>query len=398
MANTNGSSPGDTLEFLKLMGLGTTDETPSDEPGSARRKGASVEETNDLPPLPPLPEDEGDVEPDAAPSRRASSAASERRPIPPAEEAKPVVIKGGPRRVVRADGRQPEVSQALGQRRFALSSGHAMFSARKRMNPWVVSAIAVAAIAAIAAVFFVSWNAAKSWTQRDLQNEVVGTVDYDSSLSLTPADDGGYYTAFVVTSTTTDEESIGDLSQVLLVRTDKEVTDYLLPIRVAVPANLYVLNNSTGEASTIAQLLASSGINSVLNGIDAALGTRIYNVVCCEQDVYDSLYAIMSGQTDASSFDADTLLGKVRSNLTLQGIVDYCAKLAPMAGSVTEFTVPTTELDVNGTLMAQTDPSTYVNALNNAKIKRDEYGNYAGTQYDENGNPIVDWRGNIVLG
>ena len=57
--------------------------------------------------------------------------------------------------------------------------------------------------------------------------------------------------------------------------------------------------------------------------------------------------------------------------------------------------VPTISFDANGSIMQQGSPSSYSNMLN-AMLEGyhlDAAGNYLGTQYDENGNPLLDENG-----
>lgn len=396
MADKNSGAGGDTLEFLKIMGVEAA-ASSNGEGGRASRQEASRPAAvalpeitfSDQPPVSTL----AAAEPTAVAPAPAGTAA-----CPSADaEPKPVVIKGGPRRVVRADGKWPAMSAAAGQRRFSLSSGHALFTPRREVNPVRSALIAGMALLLVAAVFVAVWFATKASITQDQQQDVVGTSSYDGSLSLTPADDGGYYTVFLVTSTETDEERVGDLAQILMVRTDKGVT---VANRVYVPVNLYVKPSGTGEtatpARTVKDVLATQSIPKTLRAIDDAFGTRLYNVVCCSQETFDKLQAVMEGGASPASIDPSSLLGAVRSNLTLDQIVSYCGKVGAIDQlSIDSYTAPTTDIDVNGTVMAQGSPASYRIAVimgetmpGNAQI--DSNGHFAGTQYDEAGNPLLD--------
>ena len=317
-------------------------------------------------------------------------------PVREPEEPKPVVIKGGPRRVVRADGRSPETSYAMGQKRFSFSSGHTLFAPKKRRSRVKDALVALAALALVALAFGVAWVNVSNAIKLDKQQGIVDTADYDGAISLTPSDDGGYYTAFLITSDETDEEHIGGLSQVELYRYDKSFTQFVL---VHVPANLYVAPTSTTDARTLKDVLDTQSITRALKAVDAGLGTRLYNVVCCDRETYDRLSAVLSGSVDPGSFDSASLLGRVYSNMSLDGLVELCGKIGALAANgVREFTAPTTALDVDGVAMAQATADTYRSALALAlavpsNAKYDENGNYAGTQYDENGNPLFDATG-----
>jgi len=386
MADRYASNPGDTTEFLALM-----------NGGSNQASGGTAAQA--------APAAYGSPSAYAAPAPRAAvptprrSAPAPAQPAPVPEEPKPVVIKGGPRRVVRADGRQPEMSRALGQQRFAHASGRKMFAPQKERNLARETAMGVAALVLVALLFLGVWLVTDASVTRDKQEALVGTGDYDGSLSLTPAVDGGYYTAFLVTSTPTDEEQIGDLSRVVLHRTDKAVTTSTV---VNVPTNLYVRRNSSTDPETLANVLATTqSVTRALDGIDSGLGIRLRNVVCCDEETYAGLAQVLGGAAEPSSVDPRSLLGDVRTNMTLEGLLEFCGKVGDLDQSgVRSFEVPTTALDVNGTLMAQATPTDYGQALSlilaipaGETIKYDERGNYAGTQYDEAGNPLVDANG-----
>ena len=401
MANNYGSNSGDTMEFLALMGS-----APAPAPAPApRRSAAQVSNPYDSYPYgSPVSGQQayGSHAPAPAPrpsARRSAAPAAVQPGAVTPEEPKPVVIKGGPRRVVRADGRQPQMSRALGQQRFEHASGREMFAPQKTRNAARETVMGVVALVFVAVLLLGCWLAANASVTKERQLDVVGTGDYDGSLSLTPANDGGYYTVFLVTSTKTDENQIGTLSQVVMHRTDKAVTT---STQVAVPTNLYVKRNSTTDPETLQAVLANSqSVTRALDGIDSALGIRLRNVVCCDEETFAKLAGIMDGSRAASSFDPQSLLGEVRSNLSLEGIVEFCGQVAAVGtANIRQMTVPTTALDVNGTIMAQATPATYSQALSTTlslavggTVQYDAYGNYAGTQYDEWGNPILDANG-----
>lgn len=390
--NVNG---GDTLEFLKIMGA-----MPDDAHTDAPRGGA----IDGLPSIEDASADDATVSMSRSedPSRPLTA-----MPVQEGEEPKPVVIKGGPRRVVRADGRQPETSYALGQRHFALSSGHAMFKPKKQRNVLRDSLIAAGILVVVAAIFVFTWNATRASLIRESQESLVGTGQYDASLSLTPAQDGGYYTVFFITSTPTNEEQIGELADIVVYRTDRSVSTAM---RISAPTNLYVAPNRYSEVPlTVGQVLDAQGITRAVQAVDDAFGFRVYNVVCCQQSVYDELAGLMDGSAAAGSFASDSLIGSVRTNLSAQELVDFCAKLGVLDQStVASFAAPTTDLDVDGSVMAQGNPQTFNSALTSAMAyqvvghdaagnpvmaQKDDRGNYLGTQYDEWGNPILDETG-----
>lgn len=322
---------------------------------------------------------------------------------PVEEEAKPIVIKGGPRRVVRADGRAPEMSFALGQRRFALSSGHEMFARKKRGRKVLILIGALALLAIAAAAFYAAWNYTSREITSDLQQRVVGTSDYDGALSMTPANDGGYYTVFLVTSTPTDETVVGELADVVMYRTGKQVADATV---VGVPTTLYVTNtvrdaagNAVTQAHPISDVLATQGVSKALQGICDAFGLRLYNVVVCDESVWGSLSAIMEGEAPASSVDPQSLLGSVRSSLDPQGIVSFAGSVGALDRSaVRAMTAPTTPIEANGSILSRGSASSYAAMLDAVLNNRhlDEHGYFVGTQYDEWGNPLLDDYGNPV--
>ncbi len=379
MAEFNNGPSYDTMEFLRIVNGAPAGASPAPSAGTG---------------------DGGYGGPSAAaasiPDPASGAAYPSAVPVREPEEPKPVVIKGGPRRVVRADGRSPETSYAMGQKRFSFSSGHTLFAPKKRRNRVRDALIALLALALVALAFGVAWVNVSSAIKLDKQQDIVDTTDYDGAISLTPSDDGGYYTCFLVTSDRTDEEHIGELSQVALYRYDKSVTQFIL---VHVPANLYVAPTSTTEARTLTDVLDTQSITRALKAVDAGLGTRIYNVVCCDQETFDSLSTVLSGSVASGSFDSASLLGRVYSNMSLDGLVELCGQIGALAvNGVRELTVPTTALDVDGVTMAQATSDTYRSALSlalavPANAKYDENGNYAGTQYDENGNPLFDSTG-----
>ncbi len=374
----NGSSAGDTLEFLKLAGL-----VPSGGDASAHEQqpvGADLQ-----------------TPPGVATLNMPTVSQSERRSF------KPVVIKGGPRRVVRADGVQPDTSDAQGQRRFALSSGHEMFVRRRKMGKVTAAIIGVVVLLLIAAIVVACWNVAQSSARHDRQVDAVGTSSYDNALSLTPADDGGYYTVFFVTSTPTNEDEIGTLAQVAMYRTDKARTSAML---VEVPSNLAVsVSSLSGEGGTtlvsLGDVLVSDGVSDALDGIADAFGLRLYDVVVIGQQDFDALSSIMDGTSPTSSVDPQSLLGHVRSSFTLEEIVGFAGDIAAIgAANVGDFTPPTVaHQSSDGQTLLAGLPDQYRGALNIMLSKGvspvyDEYGYLAGTQYDEYGTPLVDENGN----
>lgn len=401
--NTTGGA-GDTLEFLRIMGASASSTPESEKSAGSQPSGSSSSRVQDND-LPPLGED-ATLFGDATIASSAACGDADVAPREP-EEAKPVVIKGGPRRVVRADGRQPDISYALGQRRFALSSGHEMFAPKKKRNVVRDSIIAAVALVAVALVFVLAWNASQMSVAQDKRESLVGTTQYDGSLSLTPANDGGYYTVFFVTSTKTDENEIGDLSQVVMYRTDKATTTAM---RIYVPANLYVAPNYYSDrALTLEAVLETQSLTRALQAVDDAFGIRLYNVVCCDQTVFDGLNAILDGTADPSSIKPSSLLGKVRTNLSLENLLAFCGKVGALdQATIPSFTAPTTDLDVNGVVMAQGSAASFSAALGSVAnyqvvgydaeghpiiAQFDDRGNYLGTQYDENGNPLLDESG-----
>ncbi len=292
-------------------------------------------------------------------------------PVTPAERRgpKPVVIKGGPRRVVRADGKVPKIEDAQGARRFALTSGHAMFVRPQHTSRLIASLVGIAAIAAIVAVIILAWQWSVSSLRLENEQDMVGTSSYDLGISLTPADDGGYYTAFLVTSTPTDVDQIGDLSQVLLYRTPDrpDAASFSGALIISVPVNLSV-SSTTGETTTtvsLADTLADRGVNRALTGISTAFNIRIYNVAVMGQSAFDTVYALLSGQVQASSVDAEGLLGQVRSNLTLQGLVDYAGKIGTAGGSALPmFVAPTTAVEsATGAALVAGNPEAFLSTL-----------------------------------
>ena len=143
--------------------------------------------------------------------------------------------------------------------------------------------------------------------------------------------------------------------------------------------------------------------------MDDAFGFRVYNVVCCQEPVYNELYSVIDGTEPSSSIDPASLLGEVRTNLSLDDLVQWCGKLGSLDQSaIPYFAAPTTDLDVDGSVMAQGNPQSFNNALTSAMAfqvvgyddagnpilaQKDERGNYRGTQYDEAGNPVLDETG-----
>ena len=309
---------------------------------------------------------------------------------------KPIVIKGGPRRVVRADGQAPKMSTAHSQQKFALSSGHQMFAARKKRHPFLWGLLILAGIAAMLSCFYFGWKAVNSQQDKELAISYYGTTTYDGALSVTPSDDGGYYTVFLVTDNTTNAQHIGALKQVIMYRCDKAMTRAL---QITVPTDLYVQpKRSNGNAvRTLAQTLASQqSITQTLQGICDAFGIRLYNVICCTVKNFSLIESVYKGTSSASSLRYDDLLGGIRSNLSHENLVSWCTALSKMnKATMGNMVVPTISFDANGSIMQQGSPSSYSNMLN-AMLEGyhlDAAGNYLGTQYDENGNPLLDENG-----
>ena len=401
--SSGSGSPGDTLEFLKLLSEASSAEAP-----------ATPQPPTDLSPAAPAPHTGVPAAAAGTPAGRmpsigdgsVPSSAASATPVPDAAATlnsaptpqrrsssggRPVVIKGGPRRVVRADGVQPDTAGAHGQRRFALSSGHAMFVRQRRMKPLTGAIIGLASLALIALIVLVCWFVAQGTVRHDKQLDVVGTSDYDNSLSLTPADDGGYYTVFFVTSTPTDEETIGTLSQVVMYRTDKAVTTQM---RITVPANLAVATSSTDSTMiSLADALSQKGVSRALQGIDDAFGIRLYETVVCDQQDFDRLSVIMDGSAQPGSVDPDSLLGHVRSSFTLPQIIEFAGKIAA-AASTGGFDAPTAPREGTELVNGMSDQFRTAIATGGSVIARDERGNPVGTQYDEAGNPLLDEQGN----
>ena len=390
MAQDDIFSSGGTLEFLKLMG------TPQPSAAEAQAKpdstGAFMQAAGPDAGAgsAPAAEDESTIAMSDLP--HAVQAAPK-----PSKPRGPVVIKGGPRRIMRADGRQPRLGTAMGRRKFEFSSGDAMFvepPSHKLFN-LLAPLVVIAVLAGGGALAYAHANATST---EYAQEKLIGTTGYDGALSLTPARDGGYYTVFLVTSTTTDESQIGDLSSVVMYRCDKDVTT---AVRINVPHDLYVTpysSYSKNYYSLDKTLKETQNITRALQSIIDELGVRLYNVVCCDQAEYDKICAYMSGSSDDTSvFDESALLGRVRTNLSAQGLLDFCTSIRSLGySSLNEFTVPTTDLGAGDVLMRQASSSTYQTALAQhlGNIKYDANGNYYGTQYDENGNPLLDERGN----
>ncbi len=355
----------------------------------------------------------------------------EERPGP-----KPVVIKGGPRRVVRADGRTPEIGDALGQRRFELSSGHEMFSAPKRPSKLIASVIGAAAIVGIIVVVIVAWHWSTSSLRLEAERSMVSSSSYSYALSLTPANDGGYYTAFFITSTPTTADGIGSLSRILLYRTTErpDRDSFSGAVAVSVPTNLAVSTTSSSNESTtasIADILANVGPVRSLTGIETAFSIRCYNVVITDEDHFAAISTLLDGSVPASSFDAESLLGHVCSNLSLDDLVAYAGKVgSATGGSITVFEAPTTPVaSASGETLAAGSPDRFLTALHDAvagvtpattsgdvattydaegnELSADAAATYEGQQYDaqgypvgthynESGEPLLDENGNPV--
>ena len=392
---SSGGSAGDTLEFLKIMGVDATAASPAPAPARQRRAGLT-----------------DDIE-SAAMSAHAPAGAPafdvatlSMPPItsrPNDDEPKPVVIKGGPRRVVRADGVDPTGGPVSRQRRFALSSGHALFMRPRRMSRLTAVLIGLASIVAIVAIVCVCWGVAQSSIRSEKQQDLLGTSTYDTVLSLTPANDRGYYTLIYVTSTPTDEESIGTLERAVLYRTDKDVTHAL---RIDLPVDLSVTSTKYGTQSMAAVLSdPDRGMNAAMQGIVNNLGIRLYECAVMGADEFDALNGVLEGTADASSVNADSLVGHVRSSFTAQQLVDFCGKIGSLGGSssLSSVEVPfTTGVDAQGGQVEVCTPEQYAQALDAVLYPSpatDEWGNPEGTayvtdelgniQFDESGNPIV---------
>lgn len=368
MSQDGNVSSGDTLEFLKLVGA--ADAEPS--VGAPTSQG----------PLDCAP----DI-PDAGPARRTGG-----RP------AGPIVIKGGPRRVARADGCLPSLGSALGQKHVELSSGNEMFKAKSRPNAFASFVVALVAIVAVVVTVAVVAGYSLSQITQAEQRELIGTGSYDGALSLTPAKDGGYYTAFFVTADSSDPKAIGLLERVVLYRTDASATT---AVRVNIPSNLYVAKRNAYKSNYYtlqATLENTQNVTRTLQAICDALDLRLYNVVVCDENLYAQLVSYMAGQTsDTSLFEADALLGEVRTNLSEEGLKGFCDSIRAIGpDNVKEFDVPTTQISAGDVVMLQGSPTSYQAQLQTIVDNRkyDERGNYYGTKYDENGNPILDANGN----
>lgn len=393
MAQDDIFSSGGTLEFLKLMG------TPEPEaPKPASQDAAQPGSTGAFMQAASSAPSSGGPAPDGDSTIAMTDLPYAAQMTPqPSKPRGPVVIKGGPRRIMRADGRQPRLGTAMGSRKFEFSSGDEQFVAPPSHRLFnILAPLVVLAVLAGGGAF--AYAHANATSTEYAQEQLIGTTGYDGALSLTPARDGGYYTVFLVTSTTTDESQIGDLSSVVMYRCDKGVTT---AVRINVPHDLYVTpysSYSKNYYSLDKTLKETQSITRALQSIIDELGVRLYNVVCCDQTEYDRLNAYMQGASDDTSvFDESALLGRVRTNLTAQGLLSFCSSIRSIGYSnINEFTVPTTDLGAGDVLMRRASSSTYQTALQQhlGNIKYDANGNYYGTQYDENGNPLLDERGN----
>lgn len=338
-------------------------------------------------------------------SRAVATMAMPAVSAPEPAASQPVVIKGGPRRVVRADGRAPQLGTPAGHRRFFLSSGNKLFAPRRRMPHAAAVVIGVLAIVLMVVGIAAAWAWSNANTLRHAQEQVVGTGSYNGSLSLTPATDGGYYTVVMVASPV-DQEQIGALSRILMYRTaerpDRDA--FSGAVCAEVPVNLAVSStNAQGVSSTssISDVLSGIGVSRALAGIDSGFDLRLYNVIVVDADTYPVISGLLDGTTAASSVDAQSFLGHVRSNLSLQGIVDYAAKVGAAAGSsVVTFQAPTSDVTGgSGESLVAGSPAQFQVALANALAGKstsallDEYGYPVGTVYDEAGNPILDANG-----
>lgn len=325
--------------------------------------------------------------------------------VPAPAAPQPVVIKGGPRRVVRADGRAPKLGTPAGHRRFFLSSGNKLFVPHKRMPRALAVVIGILAIILVIAGVTAAWMWSNANSLRHAQEQVVGTASYNGSLSLTPAVDGGYYTVVMVASPV-DHAQIGPLSDILMYRTAErpDKAPYTGAVCAQVPTNLAVSStNAQGVSSTssIADVLSNTGVSRALAGIDSSFDLRLYNVIVVDADTYPVLSGLLDGTTSADSVDASSLLGHVRSNMSLQGVVDYAAKVGAAAGtSIVTFQAPTSDVvGAAGENLVAGSPAQFQVALSNALAGKsssallDENGYPVGTAYDEAGNPILDANG-----
>ena len=390
-----GGSAGDTLEFLKIMGVAApTSPAPSDAPRSAGSAPLDDIESAAMGARPRTQMPTFDVATLSMPPITSR---------PDDNEPKPVVIKGGPRRVVRADGVDPSGGAATRQRRFALSSGHALFTRPRRMSKAAALGIGLASIALIVVVVLACWSFAQSSIRAEKQQALLGTSNYDTVLSLTPANDRGYYTLVYVTSTPTDEDQIGTLSRAILYRTDKDVTQ---AIRIDLPLNVSVTSTKYGTQS-MASVLSDPdrGMNPAMQGVVNNLGIRLYECAVMDEDEYAALEPVFEGSAPASSVNPDALVGHVRSSFTAEQLLDFAGKIAALGGSssLQTLSVPfTTGVDAQGGSVEVCTPEQYSQALEellHPSPNTDEWGNPVGTvyvtdelgdvQFDDDGNPIV---------
>ena len=395
MAQDDTFSTGDgTLEFLKVMGVApaaeaqNTPEPAAEQPQELQTDyfativDFSTPSTTDQPA-------EGAPAPASAPAAPVGQTFD-----------KPVVIKGGPRRISRADGRSPRLGTAMGQRHFEHKSGRAMF-APYPSNKLFNLVAPLAALAVICGGVVYAYAHSQAVSTEYAQEALIGTTGYDGALSLTPAKDGGYYTVFFVTSTPTNEATIGDLSQVVMYRTDKAVSGVTSATRIDMPADLYVTPYSAYSKNyyTLSETLKQTqNITRTLQAICDELDVRLYNVVCCDEEEYARINAYLDGSSnDASVFDKEDMLGRVRTNLSPESLKELCDGLRAVGtANMKTVTVPTTSLGAGDVVMERASADSYKQALSLAlsNVKYDEHGYYYGTQYDENGDALLDWNGN----
>ena len=393
MAQDDTFSTGDgTLEFLKVMGVAPAAEAQN-TPEPAAEQPQELQ-TDDFATIVDFSTPSTTDQPAEGAPAPASAA-----PVSQTFD-KPVVIKGGPRRISRADGRSPRLGTAMGQRHFEHKSGRAMF-APYPSNKLFNLVAPIAALAVICGGVVYAYAHSQAVSTEYAQEALIGTTGYDGALSLTPAKDGGYYTVFFVTSTPTNEATIGDLSQVVMYRTDKAVSGVTSATRIDMPADLYVTPYSAYSKNyyTLSETLKQTqDITRTLQAICDELDVRLYNVVCCDEEEYARINAYLDGSSnDASVFDKEDMLGRVRTNLSPESLKELCDGLRAVGtANMKTVTVPTTSLGAGDVVMERASADSYKQALSLAlsNVKYDEHGYYYGTQYDENGVPILDEKGN----
>ncbi len=390
MPDDNNMHSSDTLEFLRV--INASHQGPADQDaGDAQRNESGSDDMFATSAFTHIPTDE--VQDPDDNYKTSAFIMPDDYVVEPVEEPKPIVIKGGPRRVVRADGQRPNLSYALGQCHFAFASGREMFAPKPPRHLLRNTLIAIVCLLAVAAIFAVTLNVSLASIDREEAEAYIGTDDYDGELSLTPADDGGYYTVFFVTSTPTDEKEIGELSQVVLYRYNRDKTEAL---RIMIPATIYIEPTASSESYTLQEVLQERGIDGALSGLMDSLGIRLYNVVCTDQTTYDELTRVMTGEASAASIDTEELIGTMRTNMTLEDLVALCASLGALDQSqVGGFSIPATPITVRGEQLGECTPDLYHTALVRylsipVNAKYDVNGYLMGTQYTEDGIPILD--------